>query len=165
MATTIDSEVRGLLDRVAIHDLVCRYCDALDLRKWELLYDVFTPDVTAHWPAGTDEQGLAETDMQGSKEIVAWLQQVFEDFGPTHHLVSNLVLDGDGDVLSFVCRVRAYHAAKGRPLFEESLARFSGTARRTPDGWRVQDWRESIAIALGNPVEFAEFLQERMTGA
>ena len=161
MGTTIDSDVRGLVDRAAIYNLLCQYCDALDFRKWEMLEDVFVPTVITHWPTGTDEQALAETDVQGSREVIDWLRQVFEDFGPTHHLVSNLVLDVEDDVASFVCRVRAYHEAKGRPLFEESLARFSGTARRTPDGWRIEEFRESIAIALGNPVEFAEFLQER----
>ena len=98
MGTTIDSDVRGLVDRAAIYNLLCQYCDALDFRKWEMLEDVFVPTVLTHWPTGTDEQALAETDVQGSREVIDWLRQVFEDFGPTHHLVSNLVLDVEDDL-------------------------------------------------------------------
>ena len=34
MGTTMDSDVRGLVDRAAIYNLLCQYCDALDFRKW-----------------------------------------------------------------------------------------------------------------------------------
>ena len=163
MGTPTDNEVRNLLDRTEVHDLFCRYSDALDLRKWELLDDFFTPDAMAYFPTGIEEQELKETAIQGREEIVSWLRNVFEDFGPTHHMISNLALSVDGDVGSTTCRVRAYHVAVigDRRLFEESLARFSGTVRRTSQGWRFEEFRESIAIALGDPDELAAAIQER----
>lgn len=155
-----DDPLRRLLDRAALGDLLSRYCDALDLRQWSLLEDVFTPEVMTHWPAGTEERGGAEFSIEGRDAVVGWLARIFEAFGPTHHMISNVVVELERDRAQVACRVHAHHVAEvaGRRLFEESLARFSGAARRTADGWRFETFRESIAIALGDADEVGALL-------
>lgn len=155
-------DLTNLANRAAIHDLFCRYCDALDNREWALLDEVFLPGTVAYFPTGTDEQGFEEMSIEGRANIVRWLEQIFRDFGPTHHMIGNVTSTLEGDAGSASCRVRAHHVAEAgdERIFEESLARFVGTVRLTTDGWRFEEFRETIAIALGD-VEGVSRLAEK----
>jgi len=142
------AQLKYLVDKDEIHQLLCRYCDALDFRRWEMLDDVFTPTIRAFWPT--------EEVIEGREENIAWIKRAFVYLGATHHLISNMVVNIDGDTASTECRVRAYHAGgDDRGLFEESLATFSAKACRTPAGWRINEFTETIAIMLGTEEVFA----------
>ena len=48
------------LDVLAIKNVVSRYCQALDLKDFELLANVFVPDVEASYPFNEAIQSLDE---------------------------------------------------------------------------------------------------------
>ena len=48
------------LDVLAIKNIVSRYCQALDLKDFDLLSKVFTPDVDANYPFNNKIQSLDE---------------------------------------------------------------------------------------------------------
>ena len=151
-----DPEVRALLDRLEIGDLLSRFCDAVDHKRWGLLDDVFVPDAVAYFPSGTADQGLDELVVEGAANIAQFLQGAFQHIGPSHHMVSNLQVDIDGDGATYTSRIRSRHGNVQDPtVFEESLARFSGAAVRTPGGWRISQWREVMDFMLGSREAFA----------
>jgi hypothetical protein len=45
-------------DHLAVRNVLSRYCQALDLKNFELLNNVFTPDVVADYPFNSDLQGV-----------------------------------------------------------------------------------------------------------
>lgn len=141
-------QVELLFDRLAIHDLVCKYCDALDLRQWELLDEVFTADLVSRWPHG---------GAQGRDVTVRYIQKAFTWLGATHHQVGNLRVDFDGDSADVAARFRCHHRGAGdrSHLFEESLALFTFKAVRTPGGWRFSEIEERILVMLGDEDVFA----------
>ncbi|KAF2178491.1 hypothetical protein K469DRAFT_599056 [Zopfia rhizophila CBS 207.26] len=46
------------LDHIAIQNLLSRYCEALDTKLFDLLDNVFVPDVTAHYPFNPEMKGV-----------------------------------------------------------------------------------------------------------
>jgi hypothetical protein len=48
------------LDVLAVKNIVSRYCQALDLKDFDLLGKVFTPDVDADYPFNSNLKSLDE---------------------------------------------------------------------------------------------------------
>jgi hypothetical protein len=46
------------LDHIAITNVISRYCQALDLKKFDILEKVFLPDVVADYPFNSDLKGV-----------------------------------------------------------------------------------------------------------
>jgi hypothetical protein len=45
-------------DHLAVKNVISRYCEALDLKEFELLKSVFTPEVVADYPFNSDLRGV-----------------------------------------------------------------------------------------------------------
>jgi hypothetical protein len=45
-------------DHLAVRNVLSRYCEALDMKDFELLNNVFTPEVVADYPFNPDLQGV-----------------------------------------------------------------------------------------------------------
>jgi hypothetical protein len=48
------------LDHLAIQNVLSRYCEALDLKDFDLLSKVFLPDVVANYPFNSHLNGIDE---------------------------------------------------------------------------------------------------------
>lgn len=134
----------GIEARLAVYDLFVLYADALDYRRWELLEEVFSADVTSAWPMGEV--------LEGREQMVELIQRHFAEIGPTHHLMGNFSARSDGEEILASVRIRAYHSGAGEraDLFEESLGSFDARARPTADGWRFVHFSEEVFVALGS---------------
>jgi hypothetical protein len=128
-------------DRLELMDLMARYSHAVDTRAWDELDRVFTPDARIDYSAFGGSVGtLAETK--------AYLASVMPGFVGSQHLVSNPILEIEGD------------AATGRTMCFNPMVvpRPDGDAGeprvffcglwyldrfvRTADGWRIAHRRE-----------------------
>jgi hypothetical protein len=154
----MSEQVKLLIDRMEIDDLLTRYTVALDTRQWDLLATVFTPDATIDY---TSSQGI-----KGQfPEVAAWLEKALTAFTVSQHLLGNRHIELDGD------------QGTGRTYFfnPNTLTDQAGTATmlyvggfyldkfvRTAEGWRIADrfeqttWVDSeepldaIVARLGN---------------
>ena len=145
--------------RLALIDLLNRYCDALDLRDWERLRGYFTDDAVLK--ARMVERGVRGPEINhvvGADQIIAMIQAMWQGIASTHHFVTNhrLEVAADGASASGTCRLRAYHAGGGAKahLFEESLAQFDFEAVKVGAEWKVRHWDEAIFIMLGTDEVF-----------
>ena len=77
-----------LLDRVALHDLVMRYCRGCDRRDFALVRSLYHDDAV-------DDHGVMFKG--GPDDFVAWLPSVTGQWSLTRHSLSNslFVIDGD----------------------------------------------------------------------
>lgn len=89
-----------LLDRIALIDLVMRYCRGCDRRDFALVRSLYHDDAI-------DEHGTMFRG--GPDEFVAWLPQATAPWELTRHEISNSVLAIAGDEAEGEHLVRAWH--------------------------------------------------------
>ena len=121
-------------DRCQIRDLLVRYATAIDTRNWTLFRTCFTEH------ASTDYGGIGSwSDVDG---IARFMEAAHVGFGNTNHMLSNFVIDVDGDrarATSYVHVVLAYARDPGN--WVESVGRYEDSLVRTPAGWQIAERR------------------------
>ncbi|MFO0449299.1 MAG: nuclear transport factor 2 family protein [Pseudomonadota bacterium] len=125
--TELPPELREVIDRQKIYDVLTRYCRALDRCDVELMK-------TVYWEDGFDDHGVFEGNAQEFAEfIVREIQRWFE---VTMHSISNVHMELDGDVAHTESYLIAYHRVKGDA---QKLADVFGSTylRRFADGDRI----------------------------
>jgi hypothetical protein len=150
-------QVEAITDRLAITDVVNRYFDLVDAKRWDDMHQVFTEDATAQETADRVLQGRAQIvagfrSYEDSDEIV--LYDHAGSFTPIIH----------GDTAEVDVRVRSMHHGVGprEGKFYESLAVMPIRLARTPDGWRFTHYDWLISVRLGNLGELYAPELERM---
>ncbi|MCW2613535.1 MAG: hypothetical protein JWN08_529 [Frankiales bacterium] len=136
--------VQELTDRLDIAEVLARYCDALDQRRWDLLQTVFTADASADYGS----VGLPT----GVEEIATAIRRTIADLDATQHLVGNIQVQVQGDTATAQCYLISQHVRAGQPGGEEYLlgGRYVDELVRTPDGWRITFRRLHRMWAAGN---------------
>jgi hypothetical protein len=143
-----DEVTLAIADRLAVADVIVRYFELVDAKRWDDMHEVFTDDTTARWTADNVIEGRAGVvgamrHMSGSDEIV------------TYHHVAAMTPVVDGDHAEVVARVRAMHHGVGprEGKFYESLGIQPTSLVRTSEGWRIKHHDWIIAVKLGHMEE------------
>ncbi|HEY0188115.1 MAG TPA: nuclear transport factor 2 family protein [Cellulomonas sp.] len=137
MTDDLADEVRDLVDRAQIRDVLHAYAQAQDQDRWDLFDRVFTPDAEIDLP-GTALGTLAAADLG---------RFLREDFNATRvsgqHLIANTLVDLDGDAGTARSTSEVAHLTLQRTDRPGVLHRSRGTGlytdtwQRTADGWRI----------------------------
>ena len=144
------NDLTELQDRQEIHDLVLRYCSAVDRADDRAVRAVYAHDGVDHH---TGFSGTAD-------DYVAWLRERTAVFDGTMHLIGNHRVELFGDHAFAETYGTAMHW--GQPFDDESRNFSSGFRyldhlRRDPEGWRivertaVREWTRSDAGRLRPP--------------
>ncbi|WP_280474447.1 nuclear transport factor 2 family protein [Nocardia asiatica] len=138
-------EVRELLDRQRITDLVDRLGRALDEGRFDDLRAIYTPDATAKTPGGTAE---------GRDALIAQASRNHGGDKRIQHVIGNVLIDLRGDAAD----VRANLIATFAPASSDGsipqpqytlgeIYRFD--AVRTGEGWRLSRVRTTPIWSTG----------------
>ena len=136
-------DLRTLIDRAEITDLLTRYARAVDRQDWELFRSVFTPDARIDYTQVGGVAGDLDT-------VVGFLQEALAVFEAVQHLVSNIDIAIDGDEAKVTAMV--YY-----PLKLPSTGMWATGAWyhhelvRTADGWRSRSLVEEAGWFDGVP--------------
>jgi ketosteroid isomerase-like protein len=137
----VTDELRALLDRRAIEDVVLEYARAVDARDWPVLATCFTEDCLVDYALS----GRAE----GPDEVVTRCRTAVEWLDATQHHVTNIRVDAFGATASSVCSLAAVHVRAGR------IFTFGGTYSdewvRAGAGWRIRRRRLERRWTAGDP--------------
>ncbi|MCH0564270.1 MULTISPECIES: nuclear transport factor 2 family protein [unclassified Streptomyces] len=137
----LQAQLRTLVDRAEITDLIDRYVTLLDTQD-DHGYDdtwprsVFTDDCRLEFPVGT---------VEGRHTAAAFHFDRKSRFARTHHLASNYGIQVDGDTARVRVHLFASHVHHGDG--PDPGGRFDiggvaeGEAVRTPAGWLLRRWR------------------------
>lgn len=126
----------ALVDKQAIHEVVLRYCRAVDRRDAARLRDCY-------WPDATDDHAGAFTGARD--EFVEWVLRVVSRFAGTMHVIGNHLVEfdadgGDVDVASSEAYGIAYHWGDppddGRRNFTTGF-RYLDRFERRDGEWRI----------------------------
>ena len=117
-------------ERDAIIAVLDRYAEALDQRNWELLDEVFSPDV---------EFDFGEWRATDRGEAVATIRTYLDGCGPTQHLLGNYRIEIDGDRAESRVYVRAFHRGVGKHKEKtyEMGGEYHDWLHLTDAGWRI----------------------------
>ncbi|MEO1063503.1 MAG: nuclear transport factor 2 family protein [Actinomycetota bacterium] len=135
-------------DRLDLLDTVRRLFRSTDRRTWDALHDVFADEVRLDYTslAGGEPATLAPAD------IIAGWRAALSGLDATQHLVSNEVIDGEGDEATVTAEFIATHLFENR--FGEPLwtlgGRYDIGLVRTADGWRIDSLTMTAVWASGN---------------
>lgn len=127
-AAVAPRELQELIDRSEITELVSRLGIWLDEKRWDEARSILTEDATAETPGGK----VAGVDLlaeQARRNHVV----------PTHHVITNVLIDLDGDRATVGANLIAtfvHRPDTPGPHFQLG-ERYSFEAVRTPDGWRL----------------------------
>jgi ketosteroid isomerase-like protein len=135
----------AIADRLAIIDLINRYFDATDAKRWDLLEDCYTDDAVVWW--------TPEKSTTGRAGIVGYTRSMLDtDEIVTYHHVASFTPVIDGDTAEAAVRVRAMHNGVGPRAgrFWESLAIQNTHVVRTADGWRCSGYEWRVVVGLGS---------------
>jgi ketosteroid isomerase-like protein len=123
-------------DRQDITDLISRLGRWLDDKRFDDARSVLTEDVTVKTPGGQAE-GIERVVAQASRN-----HQV-----PTQHLITNVLVDVDGDAAIATANLLVTFAGS---VLERHGERYRFGVLRTPEGWRLSRievtpvWREQL---------------------
>lgn len=139
-----DAGLNELRDRLEISDLLTRYTQVVDLRRWEDLGEVFAEDATADYTPTGGVSGDYRT-------VMAWLDRALAPWPVNLHVIGNLTVTLDGDRAT--CRsyfiapmavgtVGAQQSVINGGLYDDVLV-------RTPAGWRIAHRTCTTTVMVG----------------
>lgn len=132
-----DSDVRGLLDKQAITEIIYRYCRGLDRMDKELT-------LSCWHEGGTDDHGALFSG--SAKDFVEWVWPVHAAMERTQHTIHNILIDLDGERAG----AESYYVVYLRTLSAGGLVDIVGGGRycdnfeKRHGVWRMRH-RQSVA--------------------
>jgi len=120
-------------DRFEIEALMNRYAEMVDRREWKEMDRIFALEATIDY---TSTGGVAGP----FRETLAWLDRALESWPINLHIITNLIIEFDGDTAHSRCY---FHAPMGRAgelgqqLIITNAGRYVDRLVRTSDGWRI----------------------------
>lgn len=126
--------LQQIADRIEIDDLLTRYATALDAKDWDLWASCFLADAAIDYSAAGGIKGTVA-------EVRQWLSEVMASFPMTQHLVTNRVVEVEGDTAT--CRSALFNPmgmsdAGGLLVFFDG-GYYRDRLVRGADGWRIAE--------------------------
>jgi len=128
----VERDLRWLLDRAAIEDVLYRYSRALDREDWALLRSCYHPD-------GIDDHGRFRGDVEG---LIEWLKDDNGGYLATTHFLGNTLIEIEADVAWAETYCVATHrqppAVDGGPAWDVvNRVRYWDRFERREGEWRI----------------------------
>jgi hypothetical protein len=135
-----------LVDRAQITDVLVRYAEGLDRRDLDAVRSCFAPGVQAEYAGVVLDPGV---------DALVEHVSIVSTFVGSMHLVSNVMVDVDGDRAASTCRCVAYvvrDTDDGVRLFMRGLT-YEDEWSRGADGFRITRRRHVPEWSVEAPVE------------
>ena len=134
-----EKKLELLYDRMEIIDTLNRYATSVDTRNWDLFLTCYTDEMVADMVS----VGFQEPLTMQSKDFVQIIRQAVQPFDSTQHLLSNFVIDVDGDSATCVCYLQAMHFSEDDTGAHALVigGYYSNHLIRTPAGWRIDKYK------------------------
>jgi 3-phenylpropionate/cinnamic acid dioxygenase small subunit len=128
-----EAELREIRDRAEIEELMYRYAEMVDNRDWKEMDRVFALEATIDYTSTGGPAGPF-------RETLAWLDRALASWPINLHVITNLIVEFDGDLASTRCYFHAPMAREtsdGPQYVITNAGRYEDRLIRTRDGWRI----------------------------
>jgi len=129
----VSDELRVLVDRQAIVDVIHAYCRNVDCVDAPAVARLFTTDCVVDYGPGLGGP------THGSAALEARLATGLPRFAATSHHVSNIEIELDGDRARSVTYLYAWHRFPDDTPDAHLFAQYHDRFVRTDDGWRIAE--------------------------
>jgi 3-phenylpropionate/cinnamic acid dioxygenase small subunit len=138
---TPEEQVRWLVDRARISDLLHAFARALDTKDWEAYAAMYAESGVLELPWAT----------VGRAELAGFVSQDLGRFHATHHLSSNHSIEIDGDTARSRSYLLSMHVVDPDDQASQWLAGgwYDNEYRRTAEGWRLTRVRITPVWQIG----------------
>ena len=117
-------------DRYDVGQIMIRYATSVDQRDMTRYGSCFADDVAVI--------GFASDSIDGRDNWVAFVEKALQNFGGTHHQISNQEIEIEGDTAHMRSYVQATHEVVGDDDHLLILyAIYDDHLTRTNDGWKI----------------------------
>ncbi len=129
--------IEALLERDSIKQVLTAYANALDSFQAErLLTEVFSPAATVDYSAAGGIQGSPQ-------DLVNWLGEAMSKFDTWQHLLSNFVIDIDGNTAS--ARTECFNPLQNSDATVLVGCCYHDKLCKTDGQWRISERRLSLS--------------------
>ena len=141
-----ESKLQKLIDRNEIIDTLNRYATSVDTRDWDLLLTAYTDEIEVDMIS----VGRPEVLTMSAKDFGELIERAVLPFDSTQHLLSNYVVEINGDSATCVAYLHVQHF---RMEGDEAKAvtrggYYSNNLVRTSEGWRINKYKVVITWTL-----------------
>jgi ketosteroid isomerase-like protein len=139
LGPTLEERVRHLEDRVAIGELIARYCLVMEKRDVDAIESLFTPDARV-WSAD------GAMDGQGRQAVVEMFKGRFTVLGPSNHFTQDRIVEFDHmdpDRATGLVLAHAGMQRNGQPIL--TAIRYQDVYQRCEGRWRFRERGLSFA--------------------
>ena len=137
-------------DKLAVAECVYRYATGVDTRDWALYRAIFTDEIELDF--SSYDPGRKPVSM-AADDYVDGLKPLFGGLAATQHMMSNPLVELDGDNAEITMYVRAHHIFD--PADPESFYTIGGYYRnrlvRERGNWKLVRVQLNVTWALGHP--------------
>jgi len=141
--TGLQLQVRWLVDRAEIAELLARYARCIDERDWAGLQGTYAED-------GVMEHGATAVGRDG---VPGLSERILTGVASSHHVVDDPGIEIDGDTARTRSHYFATHVADDGAIIRQAGGWYDCALRRTPAGWRFtrvtarSAWRTGQGLA------------------
>ena len=141
-----DAAIQAIQDRLEIEELLHLYAEMVDRREWTKMDQIFALEATIDYTSTGGQKGPF-------RETLVWLSRALESWPINLHVISNLIIEFDGDIAHTRCY---FHAPMGRNTPDGNQFVITNSGRyldkivRTADGWRIVERVCEQTIMQGN---------------
>jgi len=128
-----------LLDRMEIIDTINRYATSVDTRDWDLFFSCYTDEINVDMVSVGFDQPMT----MSVKDFMEIIQRAVSAFDSTQHIVSNHVINIEGDNATLVSYLQAQHFRQDDTSTFALLigGYYDNSLIRTPAGWRINKYK------------------------
>ncbi|MEM8918240.1 MAG: nuclear transport factor 2 family protein [Pseudomonadota bacterium] len=138
----------NLVDRTRITDHVLKYATGIDRHQWDLYRSIFADEIVMDFSSWSGQPAAPMT----ADDWVTGVRATLEPFDATQHVLTNFVIEVDGDSATCTCYMSAHHHLVTGDLREmQSIGGYYvHQLRREGNGWLIHHTQLNVTWEMGD---------------
>ena len=128
----LEQELRALVERAAIEQVLLRYASAIDIKDYTTLRTLLCDDISARY---------GDVEVEGGDALVEWIDGMTVDNSWQHHYLNVYHVDLVSDVEAKALTYHTSHQTKTATpnVCTKIVARYHDTLRKVDGSWKIAD--------------------------
>lgn len=137
-----------LIDRANITEHVLKYATGIDRHQWDLYRSIFADEVMLDFSSWSGDPARA----MPADDWVAGVRATLEPFDATQHVLTNFIIDLDGDSATCTCYMAAHHhlVVEGDRQMHSIGGYYIHDLKHAENGWLIHKTSLNVTWEMGD---------------